>query len=75
MVLGIIAVLAWFAGIGELALVILSITFGAVGLRRANGPWLGTGHGQATAGLVLGIIGAVGYVCFGIATLGLGFIA
>jgi len=75
MVLGILSVIGWWAGIGELALVVLAITLGAVGMRRASGPGgMGAGHGQAVAGLVLGIAGALAYLCFAIATAGIGFV-
>lgn len=75
MVLGIVSVFAWWAGVGELALVVLAITLGTVGMRRASSPGgMGAGHGQAVAGLVLGIVGALGYLCFAIATVGVGFV-
>lgn len=38
----------------------LAIIFGAIGLSRANRG--ASGHGQAMAGLILGIIGIVGYI-------------
>jgi hypothetical protein len=54
--------------------VVLAITFGAVGMRRADAD-AGAGHkGMAVAGLVRGIVGAVAYLSFGVLTLGAGFI-
>lgn len=69
MVLGIICVITVAAGLAELAMCILAITFAsmAMGARRRH---LGR-KGMAQAGLILGIIGLVVYVIIGISTAGI----
>lgn len=71
LVLGITCVIFSWWGIFTLVQVVLAITFSAVGRGRAK---RGAPHGGlATAGLVLGIIGAVIYFLIGIFSLGAGF--
>lgn len=69
MVLGICGAIFWGAGLAELALVSLAIIFGAVALGRRR-RHLG-GRGKAQAALILGIIGAVGYLIVGIVSAGI----
>ncbi len=70
-VLGITSVVFSWWGILTLVQVVLAITFSAIGRGHAK---QGARHGGlATAGLVLGIIGAVLYVFIGIFSLGAGF--
>jgi hypothetical protein len=70
-VLGITSVLFCWWGIFALVQVVLAITFSAVGRSRAK---RGAEHGGlATAGLALGIIGAVLYFLIGIFSFGAGF--
>jgi hypothetical protein len=62
----------WWTGLLALVLIVLSIVFGSTGIRSAN---LGAPHkGMAIAGLACGITGAVGYLIFGVASAGVGFI-
>ncbi len=71
LVLGITCVIFSWWGIFTLVQVILAITFSAVGRGRAK---RGAEHGGlATAGLVLGIIGAVLYILIGLFSFGAGF--
>lgn len=71
MVLGITSVIFSWWGIFTLVQVVLAITFSAIGRGHAK---RGAPHGGlATAGLVLGIIGAVIYFLIGIFSLGAGF--
>jgi hypothetical protein len=72
LVLGIGSVIFCWWGLFTLAMVVLAITFGAIGIQRANEN--GAGKGMAVAGLVLGSVGAVAYFIFGIVTLGVGFL-
>jgi len=58
LVLGIIAVVLCFVVILNWILAILAIIFGAVGMSKANKIG-GKGKGMATAGLALGVIGAI----------------
>ena len=67
LVLGVCSLVFCWWGLATLAMVVLSITFGTVGLGRP-------GRGMAVAGLVLGCVGGVAYLIFGIATLGVGFL-
>jgi Domain of unknown function (DUF4190) len=73
MVLGITCIVFSWWGLFTLAQVVLAITFGAIGLNRANTRGA-PGRGQAIAGIVLGVIGCCAYVVFGIFTLGIGFL-
>lgn len=71
MVLGITSVIFCWWGIFSLAQWVLAITFSAIGISHAN---RGAAHkGMATAGLILGIIGAVLYLVIGVVSLGAGF--
>lgn len=69
MILGIICCVFVAAGLAELAMCILAMTFGgmAMGAQRRH---LG-GRGKAQAGLILGIIGLVIYAIVGIASAGI----
>ena len=58
LVLGIIAVVLCFVVVLNWILAILAIIFGAVGMSKANKIG-GKGKGMATAGLALGVIGAI----------------
>ncbi|HUY09185.1 MAG TPA: DUF4190 domain-containing protein [Candidatus Dormibacteraeota bacterium] len=70
-VLGITSVIFCWWGIFALVQVILAITFSAIGRGHAK---QGAPHrGLATAGLVLGIIGAVLYLMIGLLSFGAGF--
>ena len=70
-VLGITSVIFCWWGIFALVQVVLAITFSAIGRGHAK---RGAPHsGLATAGLILGIIGAVLYFLIGIFSLGAGF--
>lgn len=72
MILGITSIVFCWLGIFTLAQVVLAITFGSIGIRKAN---RGASHkGMAVAGLTCGIVGAVLYVIFGILTRGAGFL-
>jgi hypothetical protein len=68
MILGICSIVLCFAGIGTLAMVVLAITFGAVGLRKATHG--APNKGMAIAGLSCGLVGAVVYLILGIASKG-----
>ena len=71
LVLGITCVIFSWWGIFTLVQVVLAITFSAVGRGRAK---RGAEHGGlATAGLVLGIIGAILYLMIGVFSFGAGF--
>jgi hypothetical protein len=71
LVLGITCVIFSWWGIFTLVQVVLAITFSAVGRGHAK---RGAPHGGlATAGLILGIIGAVLYFLIGIFSFGAGF--
>ena len=62
----------WWTGLLALVLIVLSIVFSSVGIRNAS---LGMPHkGMAIAGLVCGIVGALGYLTVGVASAGVGFI-
>ncbi|MGH9130035.1 MAG: hypothetical protein ACRDY2_14015 [Acidimicrobiales bacterium] len=69
MVLGILAVVIEWGGLITLALAILAIAFGGVGLARSK--QVRVGHGRAVAGLVLGIIGLVLYFVWGLFSFGI----
>lgn len=70
-VLGITSVVFCWWGIFALVQIILAITFSAIGRGHAK---RGSAHGGlATAGLILGIMGAVLYFMIGIFSLGAGF--
>jgi hypothetical protein len=69
MVLGILCCVFVAAGLAELAMCVLAMTFGAMGLERKRAH-LG-GRGKAQAGLILGIIGIVIYLIVGIASAGI----
>lgn len=72
MTLGIVSLPTCWTGLLALTLIILSIVFSSIGIRNANhGAPL---KGMAIAGLVCGIIGALGYLIIGIASAGIGFI-
>ena len=71
-VLGITSVVFCWWGIFALVQVILAITFGAIG--RGNAKRGAPHSGLATAGLILGIVGAVLYFLIGIFSLGAGFL-
>ena len=68
MVLGILSCVFIAAGIFELAMVVLAITFGGVAL-AAKRRHLG-GRGKAQAAIILGIVGAVFYAVAGILSAG-----
>lgn len=72
MILGITSIIFCWWGLFSLAQVVLAITFGAVGIKRAGRG--AAGKGQAVAGLCCGIVGLIAYVIFGIATVGIGFL-
>jgi hypothetical protein len=72
LILGITCILFSWWGVFTLAQVVLAIVFGASGRKRAART--GQGGGMATAGLVLGIVGCVIYILFGIFSLGVGFL-
>jgi hypothetical protein len=72
LIIGITSVVFLFTGLLALAQIVLAITFSAIAMNRAK--TAGTSSGQATAGLVLGILGAIGYLLFGIFTLGIGLV-
>jgi hypothetical protein len=68
MILGILAIIMPFLGLLTLTGVVLAVTFGALGMRQH------VNHGQAVAGLVLGVVAGIFYLIFGVATLGVGFV-
>lgn len=68
LVLGILSVVFCWWGLATLAMVVLAVTFGIIGLGRTEG------RGMAVAGLILGSVGALSYLIVGIASLGVGFI-
>lgn len=68
MVLGILTLPFFWWGLATLAMVVLAITFGAIGIGRPGG------RGMATAGLVLGSVGALIYLIWGLFTLGVGLL-
>jgi hypothetical protein len=73
LVLGVLSVVFCWWGLATLAMVVLSITFGAVSLRRAaeyRWPRPGTG----VAGLVLGIVGGAIYLALGMLSFGAMFL-
>ena len=71
MILGITCIIFSWWGIFTLVQVVLAITFSAIGRGHAK---RGAPHGgMATAGLVLGIVGAVLYFLIGIFSFGAGF--
>lgn len=72
LVLGITSILFFFLGLLTLVQVVLALTFGALGISRAN-----RGEGgkdTAVAGLVLGCVGLVVYLFAGLLSFGLGWI-
>lgn len=70
-VLGVTSVVFCWWGVFALVQVILAITFSAIGRGHAR---QGASHrGLATAGLVLGLIGAALYLMIGVLSLGAGF--
>jgi hypothetical protein len=72
MVLGILAVVIEWGGLLTLALAVGAIIFGAVGLNQSRET--GSGHGQAAAGVTLGIIGCALYLIWGVVSLGMLFL-
>jgi hypothetical protein len=60
LVLGILAIVLFWIPFGDVALDVLAIVFGALGLREAKRG--AGGRGKALAGLICGIIGAIGSV-------------
>jgi hypothetical protein len=74
LVCGILSIPFFWWGIGTLALVSCGLTFGIVGHKRANRRPGFPHKGLAQAGWICAIVGGVGYLCFGIATIGVGFI-
>jgi hypothetical protein len=72
MILGITSILFCWVGLLTLAQVVLAITFGSIGIRKANRG--ASSKGMAVAGLTCGIVGAFLYVIFGVGTLGVGFL-
>ena len=74
LVLGILSVVFSWRVLVTLVMVVLAVTFGGAGMRRAD-VRAGTGKGMAVAGLVLGIAGFCFYFVLGVASAGLGFFA
>lgn len=72
LVLGIGSIVVFVGGLVTLAVIVLAIVFGSIGIGKANKGF--GGKGMATAGLVLGICGGVAYILFGLFTLGVGFL-
>jgi hypothetical protein len=72
MVLGIIFLVIFFAGVLTFIGSLLAIIFGGVGISRA-GRLGGEGKGKATAGLILGILALLVYLLFGLFSLGIGW--
>jgi hypothetical protein len=64
MVLGICSVVFCWWGLATIAMATLAVVFGARQLHRS---------GMAVAGIACGSVGAVLWIIFGIATLGVGF--
>lgn len=72
LVLGITSVVFCWWGLLTLVQVVLAITFGSIGISRAN---RGMGRkGIAVAGLTLGIFGFVLYFILGLVSFGIGWI-
>jgi hypothetical protein len=72
MVVGILCLVFWFAGIFELVGIAVGIVLSAVGVARGNRGV--PGKGMAIAGLVCSLVAILGYLLFGIFTLGFGLI-
>ncbi len=71
-VFGLLSVILSFLGLVTLVEIILAIVFSSSGIGRAN---RGAAHrGLAIAGLLLGIVGAVFYLLFGLISLGAGWL-
>lgn len=69
LILGIASIVFCWWGIAALAMVVLAIVFGSIGIQRAN-----AGAPQknlAVAGLCCGIVGFIAYLVIGIVTFGL----
>lgn len=69
MVLGILSIPFFWGGLITLSLITLGIVFSSMAIAH-NKP----APGMAIAGLACAIVGAIGYLIFGIATLGVGFV-
>jgi hypothetical protein len=72
MVLGICSIVFCWWGLLTLAMVVMAITFGSIGIHRASG---GVGEkGMAVAGVACGAFGGLLYLIVGVISLGVGFI-
>jgi hypothetical protein len=72
LILGIASIPFCWWGIASLAMVVLAIVFGSIGIRRAN-----AGAPQknfAVVGLCCGIVGLMAYLIIGVVTFGLGLL-
>lgn len=72
LVLGITSILFSWLGLLTLVQVVLAMTFGGIGISRANQG--ASGKGLAIAGLILGCVGLVIYFFVGLASFGLGWL-
>lgn len=72
MVLGICSIVFCWWGLLTLAMVILAITFGGIGIHRANQG--AEKKGMAMAGVACGAFGGFLYLIVGIVSLGVGFL-
>lgn len=73
LVLGITSIIFSWLGLLTLAQVVLAITFGGLGVAKANRQGA-SGRGPAVAGIILGSIGFALYFVIGLSSLGLGWI-
>ena len=71
LVLGITSILFCWLGLLTLVQVVLALTFGGMGISRANRG--ASGKGLAIAGLVLGCVGLVVYFFVGLVSFGIGW--
>jgi hypothetical protein len=72
LILGIASIPFCWWGIASLAMVVLAIVFGSIGIRLAN-----AGAPQknfAVVGLCCGIVGLMAYLIIGVVTFGLGLL-
>jgi hypothetical protein len=72
LVLGITSIVFSWLGLLTLVQVVLALTFGGMGISRANQG--AGGKGLAIAGLVLGCVGLVIYFFVGLASFGIGWL-
>jgi hypothetical protein len=68
MILGIVAVVLEWLGLLTLTAAVLAVVLGSVGYRASL--HRGTGRGQALAGIILGSVGLVAYLFWGVISAG-----